>query len=202
MHLKTRFKRSTKGQVLAEGVASIVFVLPLVILMCFFCWEVNQYLFVQNMLDAAARNGARGCLLAYNWPQAGDNVTPSYPQGQTIDPPESGTTYTSSQPVQYKGTGGTSSTPGPASTQPTQPNEAWSRIRLGNIVTSNSQFTAYYVAPLSNNTTGQGNSNSSSVFQQGSVKVTVQAPKGVWPSPDPLGFGKNVTIQSSYTYPL
>ncbi len=199
--LKPNSYRNFKGQALSEGAAAIVFIIPLVLLMVYFAWETNQYLFIQNMLNEAARNGARGCLLAYNWPPVQVTTIPTYPQGNTIDPPEAGSSYSSTQPVVYPGNG-SASNPGPSTTQPTQPNEAWSRIRIANIVTSNKQFTASYVAPLSGNSNSRNSNDPNAALIPGSVTVTVQAPNGIWPSPDPLGFGKHITLQASYTYPL
>ncbi len=198
--LKINSYRNFKGQAISEGAAAIVFIIPLVLLMIYFAWETNQYLFIQNMLNEAARNGARGCLLAYNWPPVSVIAMPVYPQGNQIDPPETGSSYSSPQPVIYPGNGGTSN-PGPSTTQPTQPNEAWSRIRIANIVTSNKQFTASYVAPLSGSSNTNNNDPNAALIP-GSVTVTVKATKGIWPAPDPLGFGKNITLQASYTYPL
>jgi hypothetical protein len=82
--------------------------------------------------------------------------------------------------------------------QPTTPNDAFSRVRVANIITSNTQFSAVYIPASVNNT-------ASPQYQTGHVTVTVASKNGIFPLPDPLNlqaFMKNMKITATSTYSL
>lgn len=79
---------------------------------------------------------------------------------------------------------------------PASPNQAFSAVRIGDIVQTNSQFTAYYTPPAVN--------NQDPSLSIGRVNVVVTY-TGNFPKPDLLGLSAlmpKVTLQRSCTYPL
>lgn len=192
--------RTQTGVNLIEGVASMVLVLPMVLTLIAVVIEVNSFLLIKNVLDDAARVAARNCAMAYHWPAYGVAQAPvgtAYSpdaQGDTVDPPTTAGADPSPSPS-VQGTYGGTATSG---FQPQTANDAFARVRMANIVTSNTQFTAVYTPASVNDLTNPA-------YQTGHVTVTVTSQPGIFPTPDPLNL-KNLMptlkISSSSTYSL
>ena len=195
-----RKMRTQTGSNLVEGVASMVLVLPMVLTLVAVVIEVNSFLLIKNVLDDAARVAARNCAMAYHWPAYGVAQAPSGTayspdaQGDTVAPPTTAGSDPSASP-KVSGTAGGAATSG---IQPQSANDAFARVRMTNIVTSNAQFSAIY-------TPASVNDLSNPAFQTGHVTVTVSSKPGVFPTPDVLNL-KNLmptlVITSSSTYSL
>ena len=185
---------------MVEGIAAITLILPAFMIMVAVVIEINSVLLLKATLDDAARSAARGCALAYHWPPVGVSQVPTGTlyspdaQGDTVAPATtSGTTPTTSPTV--LGTSGAAAT---SSLQPTTANDAWARIRVANMITNNTQFSATYT-PASVNNTAQPQ------YQTGHVTVTVSSKVANFPNPDPLQLKNlipNYVITSTSTYSL
>lgn len=193
-------RRSASGSALTDFAAALAVLFPLCILLVAAVVEVHSFVLIKLTLDDASRLAARNCAMAYHWPPYGYRQTitgtpgSADAQGDTVAPPTtSASAPTPSGPV-LGSDSGSSNVVG----QPHCANDAWKRIRVANIVTSNTQFSAvYYPASV--------NANENPQYQIGHVTVTVSSATGLGAMPDPLGLRKvmpNFKIQSTSTYSL
>lgn len=192
--------RRNSGSALTDFAAAMAVLIPLSILMVSAVVEVHTFILIKLTLDDAARIGARNCAMAYHWPPYGNRQaisgTPGSPdaQGDTVAPP----TTSASAPIPSQKVTGTDGGSGNTVGQPRCANDAWKRIRVSNIVNSNTQFSAiYYPASV--------NSTENPQHQIGHVTVTVSSLPGLGAMPDPLGLRKampTMKIESSSTFSL
>lgn len=181
--------KRNKGYALTELAASIAVFLPLTVILLYTVWQIAQYVFILNSLSEAARSAARYCAIAYGAPSAGATGTGDS-QGPNAAPPQPTAVYTNPATTMIVGSGGDTLMP------PASPNQAFSAVRIGDIVQSNSQFTAYYTPPAVNN------QDPSLAIGRVNVVVTYT---GNFPKPDLLGLSAlmpKITLQRSCTYPL
>ena len=192
--------RKCNGNQMVEGTAALALVLPAFLVMIAVIVECSSFLLVKNGLDEAARTAARNCALAYHWPPYGVAQAPvgtlysPSAQGDTVAPAStSAVTPVASPPVVGTDPGAVSS-----SGQPMTANDAFSRVRIANIISSNAQFSAVYIPAAVNDTAAPQ-------YQTGHVVVTATSINGIFPLPDPLNLQKlipNFKIQASSTYSL
>jgi hypothetical protein len=187
---KARCSRRHKGTAIAEMAASITVLLPIVFLLIYAVWQACFYLFIVNSLAEAARQAARGCAIAYGANASGPIGTADS-QGPNAAPAQPSAVYTSPATYTIQGTSGAS-----GATPPSTPDQAFGNIRVGDLVTDNSQFVATYTPPAPNN------QDPSYAIGRVNVMVTYNGP---FPSPDPLGLGSMLstfTVQEAYSYTL
>lgn len=194
----SRKVRSSRGSAIADFAAAMCIIIPLTLTLIGAIVEVHSFILVKVSLDDAARVAARNCAMAYHWPPynlrqtvTGTAYSPDA-QGDTVAPPTTSGSLPASSPAVIGTSGGL--TVG----QPQCANDAFGRVRVGNIVIKNSQFSAVYTPASVNDTSNPQN-------QIGHVTVTVTSLPGMGPMPDPLGLRKmapNFTLTSSSTYSL
>jgi len=179
-----------RGTALAETTAAMTVLLPIVFVLIYAIWEGCFYLFIVNSLAEAARTAARGCAIAYGAAASG-TVGTANSQGPNVAPAQPSAVYTAPTTYTIQGTTGVA-----GQMPPISPNQAFGCIRVGDIVTSNTQFVAIYTPPAIN--------NQDPSYAIGRVTVTVTY-TGPFPKPDPLGLGSllsTFTIQQAYSYTL
>ncbi|MBS1955785.1 MAG: hypothetical protein JST89_16495 [Cyanobacteria bacterium SZAS-4] len=185
------YQRSRKrGLAIVEFAASLSVIFPLALLMIYIVFEACQFVFITNCLSEAARAAARGCAVAYGAPSSGTSGSADA-QGPAVAPSQPSAVYSNPSTIVVEGTNS-----GAASNPPKSPNDAFTQIRIKNVVSDNSQFSAAYTPPAPN--------NQDPTYSIGRVTVTVTY-KGTFPNPDPLNLVSrlsNLKLTESCSYPL
>jgi hypothetical protein len=187
---KAKSNRHHQGSATVEMAAAIAVLLPIVFLLIYAVWQACFYLFIVNTLAEAARQAARGCAIAYG-ANAGGPIGTADSQGPNAAPAQPSAVYTVPTTFSLQGTSGVVGA-SPATT----PNQVFGNIRVGDLVTDNSQFIATYTPPAPNN------QDPSYAIGRVNVRVTYNGP---FPRPDPLGLGtmlSTFTVQQAYSYTL
>lgn len=182
--------RNTNGLAIVELAAGLSVVFPLSLLMIYIVFEACQYIFITNCLAEAARSAARGCAVAYGAGSSG-SAGSADAQGPAVAPSQPGAVYSSPSTIVVQGTTG-----GSAVNPPRSANDAFGLVRIKNVVSNNSQFSASYTPPAPN--------NQDPTQSIGRVTVTVTY-AGSFPNPDPLRLVSRFTnfkLAQTCSYPL
>ncbi len=182
--MKSKRVNRTSGSALIEVAAACAVLIPLVFLLLYAVCEASLYFYVKSSLTECARSAARGCAIAYGSAPGGALATPNS-RGPNVAPVQPGAVFSVPATIVIQGSDSDMTTPSAT------PNQVFTRIRMGDIVTSNSQFTALYTAPAPN--------NQDPAYAIGRVTVVVTY-NGSFPNPDPLGLNARLLqVQPSAT---
>lgn len=169
--MKRRKGKRDCGVAITELAAACAYLIPLIFLLLYAVWEASLYFYIKTALTECARVAARNCAIAYGADANGSFASPDS-RGSNVAPPQPSAVFSNPTSIVIQGSSSDPTTPA------TSPNQVFTNIRMANVVTSNSQFTATYTAPAPN--------NQDPAYAIGRVTVVVTY-NGSFPSPDPLG---------------